>query len=227
MVRSAPAQRLIRIALTHRRSLYHRLVLNGLGRSLLVAMVTALPASAISHQERLNLSADVGGGCTLTLGADDEARALRLRISPEASRCRASREAVQLLLATAFTKTPSPPGEGTYRSLFIGRLVYFPWLASALVTGAFEDQRWDRRRGRAIGTGNNTYAATLLSTREVTAQLEAPIAASGYRIVSATVEKVLVGDLRSFPEYEGPRPPGKLPFDAMVWFALERTQPQQ
>jgi hypothetical protein len=45
---------------------------------------------------------------------------------------------------------------------------------------------------------------------------------SGYRIVSASVEKVLVGGFRDVPLHEGEAPSGKVPYDAMLWYKLEK-----
>jgi hypothetical protein len=56
----------------------------------------------------------------------------------------------------------------------------------------------------------------------VTTQLESAIRGSGYRVPSATVEKVLVGGFSDVPQHEGQTSPGKVPFDAMVWFRLEK-----
>jgi hypothetical protein len=53
--------------------------------------------------------------------------------------------------------------------------------------------------------------------------LKSQVVGAGYRVRSATVEKVLVRDL---PEVAGEGDParrGKVPFDAMTWFRLERT----
>lgn len=197
--------------------------MNALRRALRVAVLVVLPATAGGYQERLVLAADAGGGCSLRLEADDEAGGLRLRVAPEGRRCRVARETVRQLLAAAFSRSGPPRLEGTYRTLHLGRLVSFPWLAAQVVNGAATDGGWDRRRGRPVAAGINGYVAALLSRREVTAPLEGPLAAAGYRIVAATVEKVLVAELRDAGEYEGPRPPGKLPFDAMVWFRLERA----
>jgi hypothetical protein len=42
-------------------------------------------------------------------------------------------------------------------------------------------------------------------------------------VVSTTVEKVLVGGFGDMPLWrQGKMAPGKLPYDAMVWFRLEK-----
>lgn len=184
-------------------------------------LLLALPAAAGAYQERLILAVEAEG-CTLRLEADDGARSLRLRVVRDHPGCHVSREAVRSFLSAAFAKAEPPRLEGTYASLYIGRLIDFPWLASHLASTAYEDRRWDRRRGRPIDVGINEYVATLLSSAEVTSPLEAAMEGAGYRIRSATVEKVLVGGLRDVPGYEGPPSAGKVPFDAQVWFRLEK-----
>jgi hypothetical protein len=190
--------------------------------SLLILLFLAIPATSVAYQQRLILAVEAGK-CELRLEADDEARSLRLRVHPESSGCRVSREDVQRLLQEAFSKTDPPKLEGTYSSLFIGRLVDFPWLASYLASAAAEDSRWDKRRGKPVSMGLNAYVAMLLSSREVTTPLEAPIQGSGYRITSAIVEKVLVSEPRDAGPRDGGKSPGRVPFDAMVWFRLEKS----
>ena len=186
-----------------------------------VALLLALPAPAAAHQERLVLAAG-SGRCTLRLEADDEARALRLRVVPGDFGCRIPREAVQRFLGEAFSRTVPPRLDGAYTSLFIGRLVDYPWLASQLATAAAADPRWDLRRGKPRSTGINAFVGELLSQREVIEPLASAIRPHGWRIRSVMVEKVLVGRFGDVPGYDGPPSPGKVPFDAMVWLGLER-----
>lgn len=186
-----------------------------------VLILVVAPAGAAASPER-RVAAIEAGGCELSLGADEPGRTLRLRVTPYG--CRVSRASVEQLLDLAFARVDPPRLDGPYTSLFIGRLVDFPWLAAHLVSTAAGDRRWDARSGRAVGVGTYAFVASVLSAPEATAPFEAAMRRRGYRIRSATVEKVLVLDLRSAREYAGPRPPGKLPFDAMVWFVLERLE---
>ena len=68
----------------------------------------------------------------------------------------------------------------------------------------------------------NKYVARVLSSAEVAAKIESAVGEGGYRVASASVEKVLVGGFRSVPLYQGELPPGKVPYDAQVWFRLEK-----
>ena len=68
----------------------------------------------------------------------------------------------------------------------------------------------------------NRYVSDVLSSPEIVLEIEAPLREQRYRIVSVSVEKVLVGSFENVPQLEGPRRKGKIPFDAQVWFRLER-----
>jgi hypothetical protein len=41
-------------------------------------------------------------------------------------------------------------------------------------------------------------------------------------VISTTVEEVLVGGFGDVPLWQREMAPGKLPYDAMVWFRLEK-----
>jgi len=69
----------------------------------------------------------------------------------------------------------------------------------------------------------NKYVSQLLFRKELIAQIEAPFTKGGYRIVSVTVEKVLVGGFREVPLFQGKMFPGKVPYDAQVWLRLEKN----
>ena len=162
------------------------------------------------------------GKCSLRVEADDQSHTLRLRVHPEAPDCGVTKGAVQTALKEAFSKTAPPTLEGTYSSLFIGRLIDFPWLSHYLATTAHKDKGWDHNKGRPLSADINRYVAAILSKKEVTAQIEETFGDTGYRIVSARVEKILVGRFRDVPLYQGEMLPGKVPYDCMVWFRLEK-----
>ena len=195
----------------------------GVARCLALGLLLSLaPASAGAYQERLILAAKAGA-CTLRLEADEEARVLRLRVLPEEGGCRLSGEEVQAFLRQAFSRTDPPRPEGPYAALFLGRLVDLPWLSEWLASAAAADGRWDRKAGRPVGMGVEAFVAALLSERRFAEQLEPALRDAGYRIRGATVEKVLVGDARQVGPNGARIRPGRVPYDAMVWLRLERT----
>lgn len=186
-----------------------------------IILVLALPAVVAPHQERVILSMEAGT-CLLRVEADDESHTLRLRVQPEYPACHVSKDAMQSVLRGAFSRTDPPRLEGTYSSLYIGRLIDFPWLSQYLAAEAYKDEGWNRERGKPVSMDINKYVGALLSRKEVAAKLEETFGNSGYSILSAIVEKVLVGGFRDVPLYQGEMATGRVPYDAQVWFMLEK-----
>lgn len=186
-----------------------------------LVLVLALPAAAPSYQERLILSIDAGR-CTLRVEVDDQSHTLRLRAHPDGRSCAVTKDAMLQTLTAAFAKTDPPKLEGTYLSLFIGRLIDFPWLSEYLALAAYEDRGWNRAKGKPVAMNINKFVAAILERRDVTAQIEETFGDSGYWIVGVSVEKVLVGGFGDVPLYEGPMRSGRVPYDGMVWFRLEK-----
>ena len=128
-----------------------------------------------------------------------------------------------LALNEAFLKTDSPKLEGSYSSLSIGRLIDYPWLSQYLATTAYRDHGWDSKKGKPVAMDINKYVSQLLFRKELMAQIEMVFEKGGYRVVGMNVEKVLVGGFREVPFYQGEMHPGRVPYDAQVWFRLERN----
>ncbi len=184
-------------------------------------LMLVLPAVCTAYQPRLVLSVEEGD-CSLRVEADDQSRMLRLRVHPAYPRCHATKESVQRVLKAVFSAADPPKLQGVYTSLYLGRLIDYPWLCEHLALSAYNDPRWDKKRGKPVSMGINRYVSAVLSTPEVLSQFEETFGDSGYAITAASVEKVLVGRLGDVPLYRGDVKPGKVPFDAMVWFRLEK-----
>ena len=184
------------------------------------ALLLALPTVCTAYQPRMVLSVEEGD-CSLRVEADDQSRMLRIRIHPEYPRCHATKESVQRLLKAVFSSTASPL-QGVYTSLYLGRLIDYPWLCEHLALTAYNDPRWDKKKGKPVSMDLHRYVSSVLSTREVLSQFEEAFGDSGYTLRAASVEKVLVGRLGDVPLYRGDVKPGKVPYDAMVWFRLEK-----
>ena len=191
--------------------------------SCIFAVICLLILTAVcnAYQERLILSIQEGK-CSLRVEAEDEAHILRLRVHPAYPECYATKESMQKVLKAVFSKTYPPRLEGVYAYLFLGRLIDYPWLCEYLATSAYKDQRWDRKKGKPVSMGLYKYVSAILLSKEVTAQFEETFEDSGYKINSVTIEKVLVGGFHNVPLYQGKRVPGKVPFDAAVWYILEK-----
>lgn len=186
----------------------------------IIILVTVAPA--MSHQERLIVSAGAGT-CSLTVEADDKARTVRLRVSPNGQGCHIEKSLMLETLRLAFSKTDQPKLEGVYHSLSIGRLIDYPWLSQYLADSAWKDPAWDRKKGKPVNIDLYRYVKNLLARKEVAGEIDKALEAAGYRVTSVTVEKVLVGGLRDVPLYQGRIAPGKVPLDAIVWFILTKN----
>jgi hypothetical protein len=186
-------------------------------------LVFPLSGTLASSQDKAIVSSNVGA-CTLTVEANDQWHSIRLRAyHPQGRGCNIDRDSMLSALSAAFLKIGSPKLAGSYSSLFIGRLIDYPWLSQYLASAAYKDAGWDAKRGKPVAMDINRYVAQLLSRRELLAQLETVFAQGGYRIIGVSVEKVLVLGFREVPLYQGDMAPGLVPFDAMVWFRLEKN----
>ncbi|WP_319587555.1 hypothetical protein [uncultured Desulfobulbus sp.] len=185
------------------------------------ALVLLWPAFAQAYQERLILTV-TEGDCSLRVEADEQSQTLRLRLLPESPRCHFTKTTMQRILKEVFSKTDPPKLEGVYVSLFLGRLVEYPWLSEQLALSASRDPHWDKEKGRPRSLNPNAYVKERLSKKEVTDQFDETFGESGYRVVAVAVEKVLVGRRGDVPVHAGTKFSGKAPYDAMVWLVLGR-----
>jgi hypothetical protein len=182
-------------------------------------LLTSIPAAA----GEVIVASVQAGDCTLRLEAAENWPALRLRAShPNHRPCSVGKEAVIRVLMQAFSEPHPALTSRVFTSLAIGRLIDYPWLVQFLALLAAEDPGWDAAAGKPVTGHINRYVANVLSSPEVVREIEAPLREHGYRISGVSVEKVLVGGFANVPLLEGPKRKGKIPFDAQVWFRLEK-----
>jgi hypothetical protein len=165
------------------------------------------------------------GECELAVEASDRWHTLRLRaFHPRASRCNIGKESMLPILDKAFSKIRSPNTEleRNYESLFIGRLVDYPWMCQYLANTALTDGGWDSRKGEPVTMNINKYVSSRLFRKELLAPITAVLAKNGYSVTGVSVEKVLVGSFHDVPLYQGKMFRGRFPFDAQVWLRLEK-----
>jgi hypothetical protein len=178
--------------------------------------------SVVFSQEDVINSSKVGE-CTLTVEANSRWHTLRLRAHhPEGRNCLVDRDSMLSSLSEAFSETGLMKFVGVFTSLYIGRIIDYPWLSQYLANTARMDRKWNAKRGKPVTLNVNQYVSGVLSQREVLTQIETTVAKSGYRVTGVSVEKVLVGGLREVPQYAGDMAAGLFPYDAQVWFRLER-----
>jgi hypothetical protein len=186
-------------------------------------LIISLFGTTASSQETTIVSLKVGE-CSLTVESHDTWHTLKLRAyHPKYRYCHIDKDSMLSALSIAFLNTELPKFEGNYSSLFIGRLIDYPWLSQYLAVAAYRDDRWDSRRGKPTANNINKYVSKVLSKKDLLSQIEEIFAKSGYRIIGVSAEKVLVGGFREVPLYQGDMAPGLVPYDALVWFRLERN----
>ena len=185
-------------------------------------LVFSLSGTIASSQDQVIVSLKAGE-CSLSLESNEKWHTLRLRAHhPEYKGCHIDEDSILSVLSAAFLKTESPKLEGSYSSLSLGRMIDYPWLSQYLATTAYRDRAWDSKKGKPIAMGINTYVSQLLFKKELMGRMETVFEENGYKVVGVTVEKVLVGDFREVPFYQGEMYPGQVPYDAQIWFRLEK-----
>ncbi len=215
------------LKIRHRRNVMSKIVVGCRFFPVLILTWFYISNSEIVFSGTFAVYSAQSGECTLTVESSDLAdtyRTLRLRVLPQTSTCHIEKDSMVAVIRAAFAKSDPPRLEGTYTSFYIGRLIDYPWLSQHLAVTAYGDAKWDKKKGKPVGTGANKYVSGVLSDKKITAQMEEALAEPGYNVVSATVEKVLVGSLCEVPLYKGKVVPAKVPYDAMVWFRLTRKQ---
>jgi hypothetical protein len=188
-----------------------------------IILVFSLSGTMASSQEQVIVSLKVGE-CDLRVESIEKEHILSLHAHhPKYKGCRIDKNSMVSVLTAAFLKNDSPKLEGSYSSLSIGRLIDYPWLSPYLATTAYHDQDWDSRKGKPAAMDINNYVSQLLSRKELLAHIETPFAKGGYKVHRVSVEKVLVGGFREVPFYQDKIYPGRVPYDAQVWFRLGRN----
>lgn len=185
-------------------------------------LVAALLPSTAGSQEPMLGKIRVGE-CELGVEVNDRWHTLRLRArNPSLGACFIDRESMLAALSSAFSEIGSGGASGAYTSLSIGRMIDYPWISRYLAETAHRDRAWNAGRGKPRSMDVNRYVAGLLSGPEIAGPVGAALARGGYRVVGVTVEKVLVGKIGEVPLYDGPALRGRVPYDAQVWFRIEK-----
>jgi hypothetical protein len=191
----------------------------------IVTMLTIFLGSRVGSSEDTVIFSTISGECHLTVEQDSERRHLRLRAHhPKYRDCRVTRDEMVSALERAFSRIDSGGVEADHSSLFLGRLIDYPWMSQYLATTAHRDPGWNSSKGKPEGMGINQYVARLLFRQELMDQIEGVFEHARRRVTGVMVEKVLVARLRDVPLYRGDITPGKVPYDAQVWLTLARNR---
>lgn len=184
-----------------------------------------LSCPSAESQDDVILSSSAGE-CALSVETNDQSRTLRLRVRHLSGKnCFIDRDTASSVLGAALSKAGAHDIREKFGSLYVGRLVDYPWLSQALAISARNDRGWDLQKGKPRRMNLNAYVSKALSGADIAAPFDAALAKAGYRVKDASVEKVLVGRFREVPLYTDTTAPGRVPFDAQLWFRLERGGP--
>ena len=156
----------------------------------------------------------------------DDGVTLRLRV-PRPIDLDTSTRALDELLTQAFPGHRLPAER---ISIDVGRIIEHPWLSRRLAEAALHSPRWDPARGKPRAGNDNAAVAQLIGDEKLVAPWAAVFARHGATVHNASVEKVLIGRVGETadlaPLASDPAATGKrLPFDAILWLRLERTNP--
>ncbi len=179
-------------------------------------------ASTPARAEDRVIADAAAGECILRVEAAENWPALRLRaLHPRVEPCAVEQKSVVRVLEQAFSMLGSTEPGRVFTSISFGRLIDYPWMMRFLAESAAGDRNWDAVSGKPKTGRENRYVADVLARPEIVGPLEAPLRRHGYRIVGASVEKVLIGGFDNAPGLDGPRRKGRIPFDAQTWFRLQ------
>ena len=155
-------------------------------------------------------------GCTVSLEAYPEWSSVSVRIPVD---CGISPFGLERLLADGMSRAYRQQ-EVSYKSVFLGRLIDYPWMVKKLVAAAANFPEWDAKRGRAAAGHENALIGRLLFRKGVLEREIRVIEQAGYKVTGVSVEKVLIGTAERVPEYISPEFKGRLPFDAQIWIVI-------
>ena len=192
------------------------------GRFALLALLLLAPLAATAETSfRVESAAGV-----IALEVQDGGATMRLRLARPAD-LDISVRALESLLAQAFPQHAFPAERV---SLGVGRILEHPWLSQQLAAAALHSPHWDAALGKPRTGNDNAAVMRILDDGRLLAGWAPVFARYGATIRSASVEKVLVGRIGDTDELAplatDPAAAGKrLPFDAILWLQLERTNP--
>ena len=172
-----------------------------------------LPISSHASENSLN--------CRPVVEINPQWQVMRIRSHENAFlSCTVSQDKFNELITAAFADPESNKTE--FKSLFIGRLIEYPWLSRYLAIQSLQHEDWDSEKGQYKGTNINAFVAGILSSPELLGQIQEPFAGTGYTVSRASVEKVLVGKANEI-EWLEISTNVMVPYDAMVHFILEKA----
>lgn len=156
-------------------------------------------------------------GCQASLETAASGATLLVRASQD---CPLSASQLQDLLDQGLNLAAQRKDAQAYSSIFLGRLLHYPWLVDALLQAAAASPQWDATAGAAKDGQDNRTVVRLLSHSDALQGVRASLRRAGYDLTGVSVEKLLIGGQADFPTHLAPEVQGKLPFDAQLWLLI-------
>ena len=150
---------------------------------------------------------------------------VRQRDADTASVCVATQNDTTGLIGLAFASLALQKMEsaGTYRSIFLGRLIDYEWLSGHLATHAANDPDWSTAAGTTTtGERAEAYVQRALAQRSILDPIDEALKPYGYRARGFSCEKAMVSgpDTKPFqPAWVAADK--RLPFDALCHLTIE------
>ena len=196
---------------------------------LLGAALNFIGGAAIADQDVV--AGDVKA-CHLKIEYEAKEQMLHLRpIIPMGSAC----DITPLMVQTAlYQALDNRRGKGSVRSIFLGRLVDYPWLSNALRNYAIDTSGrlgfWNADTGRSVDGDDNAFVAYAIAWKfgSSTPPFGDVLAEHGYRVVGTSAEKVLVKPMTITASSGIVSPPqperkGRFPYDALLHLRIAKT----
>ncbi len=183
----------------------------------LLSILFALSAD-VSSEEIYRFTFD---STTLTLETEQKWKNLRIRVLHNSGgRRTVSEDKFYTFLDSAFVSLAEKADTVEYGSLFLGRVLEYPWISRFLADTSLRDPGWQNDKGKPVKGHANTFVRKVLSNAPVFSSITTRLTIIGYRMSGVSVEKVLISQEK--PEHlpSWIDPANKVPYDAMIWLTL-------
>jgi len=168
---------------------------------------------------------DTIDSCFVILESDKKWETLSVRIyHTELGECAVQESDVYDFLNRAFTKLSEKKPDVIYKSMYMGRIIEYPWISKFLADSAKACPCWSVVKGKAIKGNNHTLVSDILNCERIVNPFNEKLKLIGYRVAGVSVEKILIstGKPIKLPQWIDFKI--KVPFDAMLWFKLEKMK---
>ncbi len=180
----------------------------------LIAFMVLSPAAAVSYESTI-LGRKVED-CHIRVEFDDKWNVMTVRSGrTDYGHCRIERDLLVDLVSDAFKKLSTEEHKNV-KSVFLGRIVSYPWLSEYIKGMAEKSGEWDLKKGRPKKGYINAFVGDLIFKATVITDLNTVLKPYGLLVSGVSVEKVLVDTY----DLTGTSGKGKLPFDAMMWLII-------